>query len=58
MEEMHLRQSYLVGIFGGKNKVSEVLKRNRKLTVEMIRKLNSHLNLSPEFLIRHYSLSE
>ena len=55
---MHLRQSYLVGIFGGKNKVSEVLKRNRKLTVEMIRKLNSHLNLSPEFLIRHYSLSE
>jgi len=58
MEEMRLKQRDLVGIFGGKNRVSEVLNRKRKLTVEMIRKLNSHLNLSPEILIRDYSLSD
>ena len=58
MEEMHLKQRDLVGIFGGKNRVSEVLNRKRKLTVEMIRKLNSHLHLSPEILIRDYSLSD
>ena len=58
MEEMHLKQRDLVGIFGGKNRVSEVLNRKRKLTVEMIRKINSRLHLSPEILIRDYSLSE
>ena len=58
MEEMHLKQRDLVGIFGGKNRVSEVLNRKRKLTVEMIRKLNLHLHLSPEILIRDYSLSD
>ena len=58
MEEMHLKQRDLIGIFGGKNRVSEVLNRKRRLTVEMIRKLNSHLHLSPEILIRDYSLSD
>jgi HTH-type transcriptional regulator/antitoxin HigA len=58
MEEMHLKQRDLVGIFGGKNRVSEVLNRKRRLTVDMIRKLNSHLHLSPEILIRDYSLSD
>jgi len=58
MEEMHLKQRDLVGIFGGKNRVSEVLNRKRKLTVEMIRKLNSRLHISPEILIRDYSLSD
>ncbi|MEI7492677.1 MAG: transcriptional regulator [Bacteroidota bacterium] len=58
MEEMNLKQRDLVGIFGGKNRVSEVLNRKRKLTVEMIRKLNSQLHLSPEILIREYELSD
>jgi len=58
MEEMHLKQRDLVGIFGGKNRVSEVLNRKRKLTIEMIRKLNLQLHLSPEILIREYSLSD
>ena len=58
MEEMHLKQRDLVGIFGGKNRVSEVLNRKRKLTVEMIRNLNFQLHLSPEVLIRDYSLSD
>ena len=56
MEEMQLKQSDLVGIIGGKSRVSEVLNRKRKLTVEMIRKLNKQLNLSPSILINEYQL--
>jgi HTH-type transcriptional regulator / antitoxin HigA len=58
MEEMQLKQRDLVEIFGGKNRVSEVLSRKRKLTLEMIRRLNSFLHISPGILIREYSLSD
>jgi HTH-type transcriptional regulator/antitoxin HigA len=57
MEEMHLKQIDLVNIIGGKSRVSEVLGRKRKLTVEMIRNLNQSLNLSPNLLIKEYHLA-
>jgi len=57
MEEMHLKQIDLVQGIGGANRVSEVLNRKRKLTVEMIRKLTARLNLSPGILINDYQLS-
>ena len=57
MEEMHLRQVDLADVIGGKNRVSEVLNRKRKLTVEMIRNLTIRLNLSPGLLIRDYNLA-
>ncbi len=56
MEEMHLKQVDLVNEIGGKSRVSEILNRKRKLTVEMIRNLNKRLNLSPELLISDYKL--
>jgi len=56
MEEMQLRQIDLVDAIGGKNRVSEVLNRKRKLTVEMIRNLTKKLNLSPGLLISEYKL--
>ena len=56
MEEMHLKQQDLVKEIGGKSRVSEVLNRKRKLTVDMIRNLTKRLNLSPELLIRDYQL--
>ncbi len=56
MEEMHLKQIDLVNEIGGKSRVSEILNRKRKLTVEMIRKLTGRLNLSPELLISDYKL--
>ena len=56
MEEMQLKQIDLVHEFGGKNRVSEILNRKRKLTIEMIRKLAVKLNLSPELLITDYQL--
>ncbi|MDX9847114.1 MAG: hypothetical protein RBT74_09040 [Tenuifilaceae bacterium] len=57
MEEMQLKQSDLVGIIGGKSRVSEVLNRKRKLTVEMIRNLAAKLNLSADTLIKEYRLA-
>jgi len=57
MEEMQLKQIDLVNEIGGKSRVSEILNRKRKLTVEMIRKLTTRLNLSPGLLIADYQLT-
>ncbi|EPR68064.1 helix-turn-helix domain-containing protein [Cyclobacterium qasimii] len=56
MEEMQLKQVDLVNEFGGKNRVSEILNKRRKLTVEMIRKLETRLNLSASLLIKDYQI--
>ena len=56
MEEMHLRQADLIPEIGGKSRVSEILNRKRRLTVEMIRKLATKLNLSANLLIKDYQL--
>jgi HTH-type transcriptional regulator/antitoxin HigA len=56
MEEMSLKQMDLVHEIGGKSRVSEILNRKRKLTVEMIRKLTTKLNLSAGLLISDYQL--
>lgn len=57
MEEMHLKQSDLINEIGGKSRVSEILNRKRKLTVDMIRNLTSRLNLSANILVKDYQLS-
>ena len=57
MEEMQLKQIDLIDAIGGKSRVSEILNRKRKLTVEMIRKLTPKLNLSPGLLINDYQLN-
>jgi len=57
MEEMQLEQIYLAEATGGKSRVSAVLNRKRKLTVEMIRNLTKRSNLSPGLLINDYQLA-
>ena len=56
MEEMHLKQIDLIPEIGGKSRVSEILNRKRRLTVDMIRKLATRLNLSANLLIKDYQL--
>ncbi len=56
MEEMQLKQVDLVSEIGGKSRVSEILNRKRRLTVDTIRKLASRLNLSAGLLIKDYQL--
>jgi len=57
MEELQLKQVDLSVEIGGKSRVSEVLNKKRRLTVEMIRNLTIKLNLSPDLLIRDYQLT-
>lgn len=58
MEEMQLKQKDLIAEIGGKNRVSEILNKKRKLTVEMIRNLTSRLNLSANILVKDYQLTK
>jgi len=57
MEEMHLKQKDLVYVIGSRSRVSDILNRRRKLTVEMIRNINRQLNISPKILISDYELA-
>lgn len=56
MEELNLRQKDLVGVIGGKSRVSEILNRKKKLTVEMIRELEQILQISASVLVNKYKL--
>jgi HTH-type transcriptional regulator / antitoxin HigA len=56
MEELNLRQKDLVGVIGGKSRVSEILNRKKKLTVDMIRELERILNISASVLLNNYQL--
>lgn len=56
MVEMQLKQVDLAEELGGENRVSEILNRKRRLTVEMIRKLAGRLHLSTALLIGDYQL--
>ena len=57
MEELQLKQVDLIEVIGSKSRVSEILNRRRKLTIEMIRNLTKRLNLSPDLLITDYQLA-
>ena len=56
MEELNMRQKDLVGIIGGKSRVSEILNRKKRLTVDMIRKLEKSLQISASVLVNNYRL--
>ncbi|MCF0060011.1 transcriptional regulator [Dyadobacter chenwenxiniae] len=57
MEEMQLKQVDLIDAIGGKSRVSEILNKKRKLSVDMIRNLASRLHLSANSLIGDYQLT-
>ncbi len=54
MEQMGYTQSDLVKIIGLKSRVSEILNKKRKLTLEMIRKIHLALNIPTEILVQAY----
>lgn len=56
MEQQGLQDSDLVPAIGQRSKVSEVLNKKRKLSMNMIRRLNTMLNIPVESLISDYEL--
>jgi HTH-type transcriptional regulator/antitoxin HigA len=51
MEQFDLKPSDLADILGGRNRVSEILNKKRKLTVEMMRSLHKRLAIPAESLL-------
>jgi HTH-type transcriptional regulator/antitoxin HigA len=54
MEQMGLKQKDLVDIVGFKSRVSEIMNKKRKLTLDMIRKLSSKLDIPTDVLVQEY----
>jgi len=54
MEQESLKQKDLIEIIGSKSRVSEVLNRKRKLTIDMIRNLHKQLKIPIESLFLDY----
>lgn len=54
MEQLGMKQKDLAEIIGFKSRVSEILNRKRKLTLEMIRKLSEALSIPTDVLVQKY----
>lgn len=54
MEQMGMNQKDLAEVVGFTSRVSEILNRKRKLTLNMIRKLSATLQIPTEVLIQEY----
>ncbi len=54
MEQMGYTQTDLAKVIGLKSRASEILSRKRKLTLEMIRRLNEAWNIPIESLVKAY----
>ena len=54
MEQLGYKQKDLAEVMGLKSRVSEILNKKRKLTLEMIRTLNQVLGIPTEILVKDY----
>lgn len=54
MEQLNYNQNDLARVIGLKSRVSEILNKKRKLTVDMIRKLHDALSIPTDVLIQEY----
>lgn len=54
MEQLGLKQKDLAEAVGFASRVSEILNKKRKLTLEMIRKLHLKLHIPTEVLVQDY----
>jgi HTH-type transcriptional regulator/antitoxin HigA len=52
LEQQGVDKKALIGIIGNRTRVYEVLRRDRALSLTMIQKLNQHLKIPAESLIR------
>jgi HTH-type transcriptional regulator/antitoxin HigA len=57
LDQLNMKKSELSKILGTRSRTSEILSGKRKLSLTMIRKLNTELNIPAEVLIRDYQMS-
>jgi HTH-type transcriptional regulator/antitoxin HigA len=58
MDQLNLKSKDLGIILGYKERASEILSRKRRLTLAMIRKINTALGIPMDILVREYELSQ
>ncbi len=56
MEQKGLKQKDVAELFGNKVRVSEVLNKKRRLTLDMVRNLHDNLNIPYDSLLNRYEL--
>jgi HTH-type transcriptional regulator/antitoxin HigA len=54
LDQLGLDESALTKIIGYRSRKSEIMNKKRKLTLEMVRKLNTILNIPADVLIKEY----
>lgn len=54
MEQMGMKQKDLAELIGFKSRVSEILNKKRKLTLEMIRIISDSLHIPTDVLVQEY----
>jgi len=57
LDQLNMKKSELSNILGTRSRTSEILSGKRKLSLSMIRKLNTALKIPAEVLIRDYQMS-
>ena len=57
MEQMGMKQKDLAAVIGFKSRVSEILNKRRKLTLEMIRKISTALHIPTKVLVQAYAVN-
>jgi len=54
MEQMGMKQKDLANVIGLKSRVSEILNKKRKLTLDMVRRLSLTLHIPTDVLVQEY----
>ena len=54
MEQLNYKPKDLADVIGFRSRVTEVLNKKRKLSLDMIRKINQRMNISTDVLIQKY----
>ncbi|MDO9613605.1 MAG: transcriptional regulator [Bacteroidota bacterium] len=54
MEQMNYKPKDLADVIGFRSRVTEILGKKRKLSLDMIRKINKKMHISTEVLIQEY----
>jgi HTH-type transcriptional regulator/antitoxin HigA len=54
MEQMNYKPKDLADVIGFRSRVTEILGKKRKLSLDMIRKINKQMHISTEVLVQEY----
>ncbi len=54
MEQLNYQPKDLAVVLGSRSRVTEILNKERKLSLDMIRKINKRMHISTDVLIQEY----